>query len=619
MIKTGKQFQMIMLVALVLAAMFVPLFFVPAGLGQWIGAIVAMTFNKTMLGVVANTVAAVGGIVVSYVICRLFKKECFPGLKLTWLLIACAVFVSLAFNHYVYPMGWLIPASIFSCAAALCFSFAVLRWGALLFWCPVFLACFLQIACWYRFGNKINAFMLQEALHANADEVLNFCTPLNCSVLLGGLIAIAVLGWVMQKLFRKIASGTLLMCGSVSLLMYGVCCMLIIPHKVDICAFWPAYELRNIQQVFGAAQAQESRILKRVAHLESPADKPFEITSVQPGEGVVCILHIGESVRADRLGINGWKNNTTPRMAARPELINYKRCISLAPSTCAAFTGILTNATGNVQQEAEDSTLPSVGSVLDYFNAEGFKSAVFVHSQNVPTRDEITLTTKSFDSTFAQIFDWLSSRVNHRFYVHNLSMEQHPQVVDYCTQNPGENLFLLINNKGSHGPFADYDKKNPTFTPTDCTSFYTRPEEHAEAVNNAYDNTIAYQDEMIGRICDSLKGRPFVYIYISDHGELLGENGMWSRAALTSEAHFYETQACVVPMFIAYSEEFGNLNPRISQALSNLRENSGLTVSQGHVFHTILGLLGVKSEYYEPQWDLCSPQAVPYTGKCPAE
>lgn len=601
---------------LVCVLIFAPLFFVPSGVMSWSRAIASLSFNSTMKGVVIISCMAILGVLVSCALCKYRRKPLLPISKL-WILLAYSSCISLSFNHYVYSSAWMIPASIFSCMAAICFSYAIFRRVAILFWLPLLFISFVQIACWYRFDNKLNAFLLQETLHANADEVLNFLTPTNCIIVVLGLLFICLMCYAMYKICNKMATSTLLFSGSVSLLLYGIACLLLAPRVVHISAFWPAFEIRNVHQLFGEAAAQEARILQRVTDLPSPADKPYEITAVQPGDGVVCILHIGESVRSDRLGINGWKNNTTPRIAQRKELINFKTCIASAPSTCAAFVGILTNCTGNVQQEHVDASLPSVGSLMDFFSSEDFSSAVFVHSQNVPNKEDLKLTTKSFDTTFSQIFSLFTSKVNDKFYIHDKSFEQYQQVRDYCNLHPDKNLFLLINNLGSHGPFTDYDGNAPAFTPFDSTTFYTNAASNAEAVSNAYDNTIEYQDKLIGSICEALQGRPFVYIYVSDHGELLGDDGLWSRVALSSDNAFYESPASVVPLYIAYSQEFENLNPEIKQALSTLRNNTALTISHGHVFHTILGLLGIRSEFYTEQLDLCSPNAQPYTGKQP--
>lgn len=617
MFKRATLYLKLTFVALILFLLLSPFGWIPCGIIDWITADRTMTFTKTMQATIALTCVSGFGVIVSYILCKKFKSPYFPSLKYLFLIFGLGTLTTLTYNHYIYEVPWMIPAAIFSGLAVICFSYAVLRWGALLFWGPMLIISTLQIICWYLYGSKLNAFMLQETLHANTSEIITFLTPLNCTIAIGGLLLVVLICYLIYKLCSKISSATLLMTGACSLLFYSISCILMPPGNVHICAFWPMFEIRNTHQIFGMAQAQEARILQRIENLPSPADFPFEITNVTPNDGIVCILHIGESVRADRLGINGWKNNTTPRMAARNELINFSKCISVAPSTCAAFVGILTNGTGNIQQEQEDSTLPTTGSILDFFTTNGFSTAVFVHSQNVPSREDMKLTTKSFDSTFAEIFEKLTSKVNDRFYINNKSMEQHLQIVDYCKQNPKKNLFLLVNNMGSHGPFADYDWKNPTFTPSNHTSFYSNAEMHAEAVSNAYDNTIAYQDELIGRICDSLKGRPFIYIYVSDHGELMGEDGMWSRAALPSDEVFFQTQACVVPLFIAYSQEFSDLKPHFKESLSSLKANSTLTIGQGHIFHTILGLFGIRTEFYNRQLDLCSPQAIPYTGKSP--
>ena len=120
------------------------------------------------------------------------------------------------------------------------------------------------------------------------------------------------------------------------------------------------------------------------------------------------------------------------------------------------------------------------------------------------------------------------------------------------------------------------------------------------------------------RIASLLRGRPWVYLYISDHGEYLGHDGIWGRAALgESSLDYHSTGGCRVGMFILTSPELEQLHPHFAAALQQLRAHTALTVGQEHIFHTLLGLFDLRTPYYNPALDLSSPAAQPYTGPRP--
>ena len=70
-------------------------------------------------------------------------------------------------------------------------------------------------------------------------------------------------------------------------------------------------------------------------------------------------------------------------------------------------------------------------------------------------------------------------------------------------------------------------------------------------------------------------------------------------------------------MFVLYSPEFAALRPHFNKSLEQLRANSRLTVAHEHIFHTLLGLFGVTTPYYDGTLDLTSPAVQSYTGPQP--
>ena len=95
-------------------------------------------------------------------------------------------------------------------------------------------------------------------------------------------------------------------------------------------------------------------------------------------------------------------------------------------------------------------------------------------------------------------------------------------------QTPGTKLFVLHQN-GSHGPlyYKRYPKEFAKFQP-ECKTTAVNECNEQELIN-AYDNSILYTDYLIKQAIDELQktGKPSILIYASDHGESLGENGIF--------------------------------------------------------------------------------------------
>src|SRR5207237_280800 len=93
---------------------------------------------------------------------------------------------------------------------------------------------------------------------------------------------------------------------------------------------------------------------------------------------------------------------------------------------------------------------------------------------------------------------------------------------------PGYDFVVLHLGGGSHGPLYR-DRHPPEFLRFDpaCADADVVNHCSSEELHNSYDNTILYVDHVVASVAKSLEGshQPYVLIYLSDHGESLGENG----------------------------------------------------------------------------------------------
>lgn len=164
-----------------------------------------------------------------------------------------------------------------------------------------------------------------------------------------------------------------------------------------------------------------------------------------------------------------------------------------------------------------------------------------------------------------------------------------------------EDTVLVLHQIGSHGPtyHLRYPPEFEIFKPScrtaefkDCT-----PEE----ISNAYDNTIAYTDHVLSQTIDFLRaqdGLSTSLLYVSDHGESLGEAGLYLHGTPYFMAPEEQTK---VPMVLWMSEAF---KTQFGISQDCLAAKAGDALSHDNLFHSVLGLLDVRTTVYQADLDL---------------
>ena len=160
---------------------------------------------------------------------------------------------------------------------------------------------------------------------------------------------------------------------------------------------------------------------------------------------------------------------------------------------------------------------------------------------------------------------------------------------------------------GSHGP-AYYKRSPPAykaFTP-ECTRNALQ-ECSREDVVNAYDNTIRYTDHFINATIGWLEARQKSHdtalMYVSDHGESLGENNLY----------LHGLPYAVSPDVQRHVPWIAWLSPAM-QSVSGirtecLRQHTHERITHDHYFHSVLGLMAVHTGVYRPELDIFAPCA----------
>ena len=134
-----------------------------------------------------------------------------------------------------------------------------------------------------------------------------------------------------------------------------------------------------------------------------------------------------------------------------------------------------------------------------------------------------------------------------------------------------------------------------------------------EQIINTYDNTILYTDFILSSVINTLKKFPHFesgMLYVSDHGESLGESNIYLHGLPYSIAPSEQTD---VPMIIWMSEAMKKYDYIDYACLKNKAKN--MHFSHDNIFHSVIGLLEVKTTEYKKDYDIfleCRKNVLPY-------
>lgn len=170
---------------------------------------------------------------------------------------------------------------------------------------------------------------------------------------------------------------------------------------------------------------------------------------------------------------------------------------------------------------------------------------------------------------------------------------------------------LVLHMKGSHGPayYKRYPAAFERFTPV-CKEVQLDRCDSASIVN-AYDNSLLYTDHVLAATIDLLRSNAArldtAMLYLSDHGESLGELGMYLHGVPYAMAPSEQTH---IPMLLWFSD---GMQRSSGISADCLRQQADQPVSQDNLFHSVIGLMGVRTSVYQAQLDIfhaCRPAAV---------
>lgn len=307
---------------------------------------------------------------------------------------------------------------------------------------------------------------------------------------------------------------------------------------------------------------------------------------------MLTVLVVGETARAANWGLSGYARNTTPELAQRG-VINFAGVASCGTSTEVSLPCMFAPVG---RRDYDESRIRGSESLLHVIARSGI---------GVTWRDNQTgckgvcdgLPTERAEAAAAPalcdrghcfdevLLDGLDARLN-----------------QLTEAGAGAGQVLVLHMLGNHGPayFRRYPAAFSRFEPacrSDDLQQCSRPE-----IVNAFDNALLYTDHVLATLIDRLAAVSdrvdSSLVYVSDHGESLGEAGLFLHGVPYAVAPQVQTQ---VPMVMWFSGGFAHtsgLDPNC------LRERAAVPASHDQLFHTLLGLTDVSTALYEPQLDI---------------
>lgn len=332
----------------------------------------------------------------------------------------------------------------------------------------------------------------------------------------------------------------------------------------------------------GPAEDAQAPVARRLA----PAAKP-----------VLLLLVIGETARAQNFQLGGYGRDTNPELARRGVhyFSNVTACgTSTAISLPCMFSGAGREAFDVDRARRNTNLLDALARAGVYVEWRENNSGCKGVCDRVRTINHTRMPDERYCSK-GGCYD-------------EVMLDGLPDTLSRLKSD----AVVVFHQAGSHGPgyYERYPRRFETFAPVCRSNDLGRCS--VEEVVNAYDNSVRYSDHVLARKIDLLRQAAdsvdSILIYVSDHGESLGELGLYLHGAPFWLAPRQQTK---VPFVVWMSDGY---RKRFSLSQQCLRAKADRPFSHDNLYHTVLGVFGVTTARYRPAMDLfssCGPAAPP--------
>ena len=306
----------------------------------------------------------------------------------------------------------------------------------------------------------------------------------------------------------------------------------------------------------------------------------------------LMLLVQGETARAQNVAYNGYQRNTNP-YTEDMGIIAFQNVSSCGTATAASLPCMYSNMTRStykkqraINQDNVLDVLTHAGIKVNWVENDGGDKRVAQNITKIQLNREENSDLCNKDSCYDEAL-----------------LRQLPKLIE---KNDGKDQLIALHIIGSHGPTyyqrypADKNLFNPACERSDIENC------SKEEIINVYDNTIAYTDYVLAKAITLLKQYQGQYnialFYLSDHGESLGENGLYLHGTPYVVAPKEQTH---VPWFMWASDDYFSAKGISKACLQQSALNDEL--SHDNLFHSLLGFYGIETQQRKQALDITAP------------
>ena len=340
--------------------------------------------------------------------------------------------------------------------------------------------------------------------------------------------------------------------------------------------YW-IYSIGNyISKTFDAAPIE----LKDIG-LDSKVVEPIQ----EPKELIIVV--VGETARADRFSLNGYSKETNP-LLKQEDVLSFSNVSSCGTSTAHSVPCMFSIYPRDQYSYKKGVSTKNVLDVL-----KNTKDIAILWRDNNSDSKGVALR--------IDYEDYQTSKTNRICDDECRDEGMLVGLEEYIEKNKNRDILIVLHQMGNHGPayYKRYPKEFEKFTPICKTNQLENCTK--EEISNAYDNAILYTDYFLSKSINFLKkyekSHETALLYMSDHGESLGENGIYLHGMPYAIAPKEQTN---VASFLwlgggAMEHEYDK---------KRAKEIKDKEFSQDNLFHTLLRLFEVETEIYDKNLDI---------------
>lgn len=437
-----------------------------------------------------------------------------------------------------------------------------------------------------NYGVIISDDMLRNVVHTNTAEALELFNLklLAYFTVLGVLPALAVAkaplrwrGWRTESIAR--------------LKLFGITIALVAASIFLFSSFYASFfrENKELRQQANPSYYIYSTIKFATASFKSVSTAPMTVVGADariPASDVdreLVIMIVGETARADRFALNGYARDTNPQLSKK-NVISFTNFWACGTSTAVSVPCMFL-LDGDTKDASAIKTQENLLDVLIRSNVNVLWLDNNSDSKGVASR--------------AEYQDYKSPKVNPVCDTECRDVGMLAGMQSYIDAHPTGDILIVLHQMGNHGPayHRRYPPEFEKFTPVCKSSDLSQCSR--EEIGNAYDNAILYTDHFLAKTIEFLENHDSKFetamFYVSDHGESLGENGLYLHGLPKAIAP--DTQL-KVPAVMWFGKNF--------HAVSSpaLRQKSKMRFTHNNVFHTLLGFFEIEATVYNPGMDI---------------